>query len=401
LKNISEGASENGKDYQVTFANAGSYQLKTENDFTLRFELRLKADEFKESETEYFVITCTYQKSSTGKPETKKLIIGIKDKATETQPATTTTAEPAKKPTVKYLYNSYIECNKDKFTDKLELTLSSIEENSQIDRMLITWSHVKQGNWSDTFVLVSNRTNFVSKTILLAKSKSFECTDESFQKNLEIAYDAAIAKIEKRRADIKAATVEGMIEKKIDSALNIFNTTIKNIADEQEDAAIIELQNDFIILKKSKDECVSSNGYQSDQRLRKIQRKKQRKSVKQEQQEYKEEGNEQINVNGQQAIQKQEQKEPLKEKQKNETKDLIIAIDSVVIKVFNNQIYQIDIVSKDKQTITNSSWGIPLRSFIENRGETKRVTLNNTNYALCYCELFYIRPSKDGAINLN
>lgn len=79
-----------------------------------------------------------------------------------------------------------------------------------------------------------------------------------------------------------------------------------------------------------------------------------------------------------------------------------LEIDSVVMRVSNNTVYQLDIVGKvDKhpvQTLSNNGYGLSLRNLIDG-GQQLYFTLDGQEYHFCYRDVFFARPTKDGVIS--
>lgn len=80
----------------------------------------------------------------------------------------------------------------------------------------------------------------------------------------------------------------------------------------------------------------------------------------------------------------------------------MLEVDSVVIRISNNTIYQLDIVGQvDKtpiQTLSNNQYGLSLRNLIDG-SQSLFFTINGKEYYFCYRDLFFARPTKDGVIS--
>lgn len=80
----------------------------------------------------------------------------------------------------------------------------------------------------------------------------------------------------------------------------------------------------------------------------------------------------------------------------------MLKLDSIVIRVENNLIYQIDVVGelngKKIQTISNNNYGLALRELID---WPSSITFHEggTEYKLCYRNLVFVRPADGEAIN--
>lgn len=346
-------AAKKGDDYSVNFVDTLNATLNETNSFTTSFNITILSNPFEEA-PEHFKIYCGY-KDKKGKSIVSTLMVEISKPGNdiETRESLITESKAIIAPTKRQVvYNNGITCDEGKF---FELTLIALENENKIEEMEITLSARDKEDKKDTFMLAGNKTHFGNKVNTLAKELAGNnCNDTTFRNSLDTAYNIAINKIkeiEKKAVDKKE---EARLNKLKDSIITIVKNAIDEVAGENEDAAIVELKKSSLTLYKDKGHCKCGAQTQDGAKL-------------------KSEGNE------------------------------LLKIDSVVFKVFNNTIHQLDIVGtimdEKVQTISNHNFGIPLRSFIDKANQTISYNINGNTFYICYCELFLIRPSKDGAIN--
>jgi hypothetical protein len=79
-----------------------------------------------------------------------------------------------------------------------------------------------------------------------------------------------------------------------------------------------------------------------------------------------------------------------------------LEVDSVVMRVSNNTVYQLDIVGKvDEnpiQTLSNNSYGLSFRNLIDGNQQLY-FKLDGHEYHFCYQDVFFARPTTDAVIN--
>jgi hypothetical protein len=354
LSTDDHAAAVHGQDYQISLPRNGDTVLNMANQFSVSVNLTILANNFEEA-TEYFLLVCSFKNKES--EEVKKVLtveISKPAKTAETlKPGTkpeTPVEDKAKRHTV---FNDGIPCRND---TSLELTLTAIEQNKKVEKLEITWSAREKQDKRDTFNLTGNKTHFGNKASSLAEEiNGGDCNSEGFRDSLDKAYDAAIKNIKAIGKKIAEDSEAARLASLRDSIEAIVTSAMDVVASENEDAAIIELKKDFIFLRKKEEKCNCGAQVQS-----------------------------------------------------SDTKSLAggdkkVMIDSVVFKVFNNTIHQLDIVGtvddEKIQTISNNQWGIPLRHFIDNAKQRIFYSIDGDTFYLCFCELFLIRPTKDGAIN--
>ncbi len=242
-------AATKGYDYLVDFPDTLRITLNNTNSFSTSFNLTILSNSFDET-IEHFRIYCRY-KNSKGKDTLKMITVEISKPGNDMNTANPiaieiqTIKEPAKRQVV---YSNGITCDEGKL---LELTLTALEGSKNIEELEITWSSRDKEDKKDTFNLAGNKTHFGNKASTLAKQILEEvCTDSEFRANLDTAYDVAIYKIKEIEKNSTDNKEEIRLNKIKDSIINIVNKAIDVVAEENEDAAIIELKSNLLNLYK-------------------------------------------------------------------------------------------------------------------------------------------------------
>lgn len=182
--------------------------------------------------------------------------------------------------------------------------------------------------------------------------KKLVCDSATIAASLEVYHTKLIEKIRGDKALSSQKSLLDSANKLLQQSRDSINQRIDILAAESDDAALLELVGDTIVLGS----CVDAK---------------------------------QAQLNARNAF---------------ATGNDILIIDSVVIRIFNNTIHQLDVVGlvngNKFETFSNNDYGISLRDLIDG-GSMISVKNGSKEYKLCYANLFNVRPTGEDAISYN